>query len=90
MLWHEYSSTNPSRLMSSLAMKDKNVETQDRTDNEGSENYDQGSIGEYLDPEVDTDALVQGLKRGQLTPNQQEALAGLLVEDVTERQKDRS
>ncbi|MCG7591731.1 MULTISPECIES: DUF2335 domain-containing protein [Halomonadaceae] len=62
-------------------MKDKNVETQDRTDNEGSENYDQGSIGEYLDPEVDTDALVQGLKRGQLTPNQQEALAGLLVED---------
>ena len=38
-------------------------------------------VGEYLDPEIDTDALLQGLKSGQLTPGQQEALAGMLVED---------
>lgn len=38
-------------------------------------------IREYLEPEVDTEALVQGLKNGQLTPRQQEALASLLVED---------
>lgn len=43
------------------------------------------SIGDYLDPEVDTEALVQGLKSGQLTSAQQEALAGFLVEDEPTR-----
>ncbi|WP_230086218.1 hypothetical protein [Halomonas sp. 328] len=39
------------------------------------------AVEEYLEPEADADALVQGLKSGQLTPSQQEALADMLVED---------
>jgi uncharacterized membrane protein len=47
----------------------------------GSSQDSQDPVGDYLEPEVDTDALVQGLKSGQLTPRQQEALASQLVED---------
>lgn len=34
-----------------------------------SKNHD--STSEYLEPEVDVETLVQGLKNGQLTPSQQ-------------------
>lgn len=62
-------------------MRDEKSKSQDKPDQQESVSRGQGSVGEYLDPEVDTDALVQGLKSGQLTPNQQEMLAGMLVED---------
>lgn len=42
---------------------------------------DPDPVSSYLDPEVDAESLVQGLRHGQLTPSQQEALAELLVED---------
>ncbi len=46
----------------------------------------QDPVSDYLEPEPDADALVQGLKSGQLTPSQQEALAGMLVEDEPREQ----
>lgn len=45
-----------------------------------------GPAADYLEPEADTDALVQGLKNGQLTPSQQASLAGMLVEDEPRQQ----
>jgi len=39
------------------------------------------SLQEYLEPSADVEALVQGLKVGQLNPAQQEELASRLVED---------
>ena len=49
------------------------------TKDESSEGSD--SIHEYLEPDVDTESLFQGLKSGQLTPSQQENLADHLVDD---------
>lgn len=62
-------------------MRDEENNAQEKTDYQEPVNRDQGSVGEYLDPDADADALVQGLKSGQLTPSQQETLAEMLVED---------
>lgn len=46
-----------------------------------SQDAEDQAIEEYLEPEADADALVQGLSSGQLTPGQQEALAEMLARD---------
>lgn len=65
--------------MSNEAPHGRSAEDTEALNEPPEQNHD--PIGDYLEPEVDTDALLQGLKSGQLTPSQQEALAGILVED---------
>ncbi len=65
--------------MSNEAPHGRSAEDTEALNEPPEQNHD--PIGDYLEPEVDTDALLQGLKSGQLTPGQQETLAGMLVED---------
>lgn len=55
----------------------------DTKDAEGSFGQHPDTGSEPIESEADTEALVEGLKSGRLTPHQQEVLSGLLVEDET-------
>lgn len=65
--------------MSNEAPKGRSAEDTSALNKDPQQNHD--PLGDYLEPEVDAEALLEGLKSGQLTPGQQEALAGMLVED---------
>lgn len=60
-------------------MERKTAGTADSSEGQKTQSTD--PVSDYLEPEADAESLVQGLKHGQLTPAQQEALAELLVED---------
>lgn len=67
-------------------MKDENRSNEEEETSQESLPQNHGSTSDYLGPEVNTDALVEGLKSGQLTPGQQETLADMLVEDEADKQ----
>lgn len=59
----------------------------DTTSPQDSSEQSHDPVSEYLEPEAnDADALAQGLQSGQLTPSQQETLAGMLFEDEPPQQ----
>lgn len=66
-------------------MKGETSRKRDRSDTNSPQDPSEQShdpVSEYLEPEAnDADALARGLQSGQLTPSQQETLAGILFED---------